>query len=76
MNGFEKNGKIKIIRDLYRGINEVKRSYEPINDLIKDENGGLVADSDNILNRWKNCFFSKVSVMSGRYKYIQLNPVS
>jgi hypothetical protein len=24
--------------------------------LIKDENGDMLADSHNILNRWKNCF--------------------
>jgi hypothetical protein len=46
INGFEKNGKTKNIRDLYRGINEFKRGYEPRNYLVKDENGDLVADSD------------------------------
>jgi hypothetical protein len=38
---------------LYRGINEFKRGYQPRNNLLKDENGDL-ADSHNILNRWKN----------------------
>jgi hypothetical protein len=46
------------IRDLYRGINEFKRGYQPRNNLVKYENGDLV-DSHNILNRWKN-YFSQV----------------
>jgi hypothetical protein len=30
-----------------------KRGYQPRNNLLKDENGDLLADSHNILNRWK-----------------------
>jgi hypothetical protein len=29
---------------------------------VKDENGGLVADSDNTLNRWKNYFSQLLNV--------------
>jgi hypothetical protein len=50
------NSKSKNIRDLYRGINELKRGYQLRNNLVKDENGDLLADSHNILNRWKNYF--------------------
>jgi hypothetical protein len=45
------NSKKKNIRDLYRGINEFKRVYQPRRNLIKDENGDLFADSNCILNR-------------------------
>jgi hypothetical protein len=38
------NSKNENIRDLYRGINEFKRGYQPINDLVKDGNGDMVAD--------------------------------
>jgi hypothetical protein len=41
---------------LYRGINDLKRGYQPRNNLVKDENGDLLADSHNILNRWKKYF--------------------
>jgi hypothetical protein len=46
-------------------INELamNRGYQPRNNLLKDENGDLLADSHNILNRWKNY----------RQKYIRLN---
>jgi hypothetical protein len=27
---------------------------------VKDENGDLLADSDNNLNRWKNTYFSQL----------------
>jgi hypothetical protein len=36
------NNKNKNIRDLYRGINEFKRGYQPRNSLVKDENGDLL----------------------------------
>jgi hypothetical protein len=29
---------------------------------VKDENGDLLADSHNILNRWKNCFSQLLNV--------------
>jgi hypothetical protein len=40
--------KKKNIRELYRGINEFKRGYQPRSNLVKDENGDLVADSHSI----------------------------
>jgi hypothetical protein len=46
--------KNKNIRDLYRGINEFKKDYQPRSNLVKGVNGDLLADSHNILNRWKN----------------------
>jgi hypothetical protein len=50
------NSKNKNIRDLYRVINEFKRGYQPTNNLEKDDDGDLLADSHNILNTWKNYF--------------------
>jgi hypothetical protein len=49
-----RNNKNKNIRDLYRGINKFKRGYQPRNGLVKDENGDLISDSHNTLNRCKN----------------------
>jgi hypothetical protein len=40
-------------KDLYRGIHDLKRSYQPRSNLVKDENGSLLAYSHNIPNRWK-----------------------
>jgi uncharacterized protein (UPF0297 family) len=57
-----RNSKNKNIKDLYRGINEFKRGYQPINNLVKYENGDLLADSHNILNRWKDYFFQLLNV--------------
>jgi hypothetical protein len=37
-NELAMNSKNKNIRDLYRGINEFKRGYQPRNNLVKDEN--------------------------------------
>jgi hypothetical protein len=54
INELVMNSKNKNIRDLYRGINEFKRGYQPRNNLVKDGNGDLLVGSNNILNRWKN----------------------
>ncbi|KAJ4445706.1 hypothetical protein ANN_12391 [Periplaneta americana] len=37
-------------------IKEFKNGYQPRVNVIKDENGDLLADSPSILNRWKNYF--------------------
>jgi hypothetical protein len=41
----ETNSKVKSIRDLYRGISDFKKGYQPRNNIVYDENGDLVADS-------------------------------
>ena len=41
----ENNSKIKNIRDLYRGINDMKKGYQPRARIVKEERGDLVADS-------------------------------
>jgi hypothetical protein len=50
------NSKKKNIRDIYRGMNEFKRVYQPRSNLVKDQIGVLLADSHNILNRSRNYF--------------------
>jgi hypothetical protein len=47
---------------LYRGINKFKKGYQPRINIIKDENGNLLADPQNILNRWKNLFNQVLNV--------------
>jgi hypothetical protein len=56
INELEINSKNKNIGDIYRGINEFKRGYQPRNNLVKDGNGDLFADSHNFLNRWEKYF--------------------
>jgi hypothetical protein len=51
INEFAANSKNMNIRDLYKGINKFKWGYQPKNNLVKDENGDLLADSHNILKR-------------------------
>jgi len=52
----ETNNKIQNIRDSYRDINGFKKGYQPICNTLKDEKGDLVADSHNIVARWRNYF--------------------
>jgi hypothetical protein len=44
------------ISDLYRGINDFKRGYQPRSNIVKDENGDLLADSNKVFNTWKDYF--------------------
>jgi hypothetical protein len=50
------NSKIKNIRDLYRGISYYKKGYQPRTNIVKGEKGDSVADSHNILARWRKHF--------------------
>jgi hypothetical protein len=54
--------KNKNIRDLYRGINEFKKSYQPRPNSVKGQRGDLLADPHKILNRWKNYFCQLLNV--------------
>jgi hypothetical protein len=62
INELESNSKNKNIRDLYRGINEFKKDYQPRTKLVKGERGDLHADPHKILNRWKNYFCELLNV--------------
>ena len=44
----ETNGMIKNIRDLYRGISDFKKGYQPRTNIMEDGKGDLVADSRSI----------------------------
>jgi hypothetical protein len=62
INELAMNSENKNIRDLYGGINELKRGYQPKTNLVKDENGDLLADSNTIVNRWKSFSSQLLSV--------------
>jgi hypothetical protein len=63
---FAANSKNKNIKEPRRGTNYFKRGYQPRSNLEKDENGDLLADSRNILNRWKNYFSQLLNLHSVR----------
>ena len=52
----ETNSKIQNIRDLYRGINDFKKRYQPRCNIVKGGKDDLVADSHSIVARWRNYF--------------------
>jgi hypothetical protein len=51
--------RIKLIRDLYRGINEFKKGFKYKTNLVQDN---LLAESHSILNRYKNYFCQLLNV--------------
>jgi hypothetical protein len=62
INELKLNSKNKNIRDLYRGITEFKKGYQPKTTLVKDERGDLLADPQKILTRRKNYFCQLLNV--------------
>jgi len=61
----ETNSKIKNVRDLYRGIIDFMKGYQPRTNIVKDEKGHLVADSHSILGWWRNYFSQLLNVQHG-----------
>jgi hypothetical protein len=57
---------------MYRGINEFKKGYQPRINIIKDVNGNLIADPQNVLNRWKN-FCNQVLNVHGFHDVTQMD---
>jgi hypothetical protein len=49
-----------------------KKGYHPRINIIKDENGNLLADPQNVLNRWKN-FFNQVLNVHGVHDVTQMD---
>jgi hypothetical protein len=41
--------RIRILRDLYSGINEFKKGYQPRTNMVKEENGDLLAEVEDYL---------------------------
>jgi hypothetical protein len=60
----ETNSKINNIRDLYRGINDVNKGYQHRTGILMNEEGDLVADTHNIMARWRN-YFSQILNVHG-----------
>ena len=58
----ETNSKVNNVRDLYRGINDFKKGYQPRTIIVKDDKGDLVADPDSIMARWRNYFSQLLNV--------------
>jgi hypothetical protein len=65
------------VSETYTGINESKNGYCHRTNIVKDENGDLLADSHSILKRWKNYFCQVLNVLAlmmlSRLKCIQLS---
>jgi hypothetical protein len=58
----ETNSKINNVRDLYGGINDFKKGYQPRTTIVMEEKGDLVADSHSIMARWRKYFSQLLNV--------------
>jgi hypothetical protein len=48
--------------ELYRGINDFKKGYQPRTYIVKDEKGDLVAHSHSILAKWRKHFSQLLNI--------------
>jgi len=62
INELETNGKITDIRDLNRGIIDLKIGYQPRTSIVKDEKCDLVTDCHSIFARWRSHFSQLLNV--------------
>jgi len=75
----ETNSKIKNIRDVYWGIIDFKKGYQPRTNIVQDDKGDVVTDSHSILARWRKRISQLLKVLYmglvilGKQKYIQQN---
>jgi hypothetical protein len=77
INEIELNGKNKNIRDLYRGITEFKKGYQPKTNMVKDERGDLLVDPQKILTKWKNYFCQLLKVQGpGSIRQTEIHTVN
>ena len=58
VNKLEKNSKNKNIQEMYKGINELKKKYQPHAYVIKKDNDTIAADTTSILSRWQQFYSS------------------
>jgi hypothetical protein len=62
IDALETNSKMKNIRDLYRGMNDYKKDYQPRSNTVKDERGDSVTDFHSTLDRRRNYFLQLLNV--------------
>jgi succinate dehydrogenase/fumarate reductase flavoprotein subunit len=62
INELESNGKNKNIAEMYKGIKEFKKCYQPRTKWVRNERGDLLADPHETLNTLKNDFCQLLNV--------------
>jgi len=58
----EENGKTNNIRDLYKGVNSLRKGYQPRLGMTRNERGDLQADPTKIADVWKSYFDKLLNV--------------
>lgn len=56
LEDIEQHRNLNEVRKFYRNINEGRKPYKPIVTACKDENGGLLTEKTDVLDRWKRHF--------------------
>ena len=61
----ETNSNINNVRDLYRGINDFKKGYQPRTIIVKDEKGDVVADPPQYYGEVEELFLPAIEFTWG-----------
>jgi hypothetical protein len=64
INELQSNNENTNIRDMYRGVNEFQKGYQPRTKLVKDEGCDLLSNPHKILSKWKN-YFCQLLIIHG-----------
>jgi hypothetical protein len=62
VNMLKENSKNKNIQEMYNGINEFKKGYQPHPYVAKKYDGKIMPNTIRILNRWKRCYRNFLNV--------------
>jgi len=58
----ETSSEIKNMKDLYKGMSDFKKGYQPRTNTVNDEKSDLGTDCHSILSRWRNRFSQMLNI--------------
>ena len=70
----EENRRAKRTRDQYQGINNVKKGYQPRLMMVKDKEGRLLVNQEEVKERWKQYFSDLLNRPSPDHPIEELEP--
>ena len=56
INEVENNRRNRRTREQYKGVSEVRKGYQPRSNMVRDKNGNMLVNEEQIKDRWKEYF--------------------
>ena len=64
MKNIESNSRENNPREIYKGINSIQKGFQSRSQLMKDENGNIIAVESELIDRWEKFFSELLNVSS------------